>query len=143
MLGYDDISDDDVWEVGEVSVDTEEMIRFAEKYDPQSFHVNPEEAEDSIFGGLVASGLQILCLFWRLAYDDVISNIKNLGGNTLDIEFHKPLRPNETLTGKIVVVEKQDSTSRDDRGYVFIQWVAETTEGKSVMTVESRLIIER
>ena len=56
----------DVWlgefEVGDFYVsDTykvteEEIIEFAQKYDPQYFHTNPEQAKDSFFDGLASSG---------------------------------------------------------------------------------------
>ncbi|GIT68736.1 MAG: hypothetical protein Ct9H300mP26_4230 [Acidimicrobiales bacterium] len=32
------------------------MIDFATQFDPQPFHIDPQAAVDTIFGGLVASG---------------------------------------------------------------------------------------
>ena len=32
----------------------DEIIAFARKYDPQTFHIDPEAAKASLFGGLIA-----------------------------------------------------------------------------------------
>lgn len=41
----------------------EEIITFAQEFDPQYFHVDPKRAADSIFGGLCASGWHT-CAMW-------------------------------------------------------------------------------
>ena len=46
-------------EVGSVDVDKDEVIEFATRYDPQSFHIDEEAARQSIYGGLIASGMRI------------------------------------------------------------------------------------
>ncbi len=47
----------------------EEIIRFATKYDPQPFHVDPEAAKASIFGGLCASGWHTASVWMRKQRD--------------------------------------------------------------------------
>lgn len=42
------------------------IIRFAEKYDPQIFHMDPVAAKDSIFGALCASGWHTTAVWMRL-----------------------------------------------------------------------------
>jgi len=42
------------------------IIAFARQYDPQSFHVDPARAKESIFGGLVASGWHTASMVLRL-----------------------------------------------------------------------------
>ena len=41
---------------GPIAVTEAEVIAFAEKFDPQFFHIDPAAAKDSPFGGLIASG---------------------------------------------------------------------------------------
>ncbi|WP_028032622.1 MaoC family dehydratase [Chelativorans sp. J32] len=50
-------------ELGSHTFTADEIKRFAEKYDPQPFHLNEEEAERSIFGRLCASGWHT-CSMW-------------------------------------------------------------------------------
>ena len=45
----------------------EDIIRFAQKYDPQPFHTDPEAAKRSVFGGLCASGWHT-CAGWMKTY---------------------------------------------------------------------------
>ena len=62
---YEDI------EVGEerkskfLTITEKEIIDFAEKYDPQWFHSDPEESKKSSFKGLIASGIHVTAI-WRL-----------------------------------------------------------------------------
>ena len=46
-----------VHDLGSVVVDEQEVIAFARQFDPQPFHLDKERAEESVFGGLIASGL--------------------------------------------------------------------------------------
>lgn len=41
---------------GSVIVSEHELLAFAERYDPQTFHIDRELASHSIYGGLIASG---------------------------------------------------------------------------------------
>lgn len=54
------------------------IISFAEQFDPQLFHVDEAAAEESMFGGLVASGLHTLSLAIRLTIDSYLSEITNM-----------------------------------------------------------------
>ena len=55
MRHFEDIEVGETIEVGRHAVSREEIIRFAEQWDPQPFHIDEEAARDSIFGGLSAS----------------------------------------------------------------------------------------
>ena len=43
-------------------INDDEIISFATSYDPMFFHLNKNEAQDSIFKELVASGLHSICI---------------------------------------------------------------------------------
>ncbi len=45
-------------ELGTVHFSAESIIRYAEKFDPQPFHLSEEGAKNSVFDGLCASGWQ-------------------------------------------------------------------------------------
>lgn len=47
-----------VIELGSHSLEKDEILDFARKYDPMPFHVDDAAASKSIFGGLIASGWQ-------------------------------------------------------------------------------------
>ncbi|MBT9372482.1 MaoC family dehydratase [Rhizobium sp. CSW-27] len=50
-------------EAGTLEFSAEDIIRFAEKFDPQPFHLDPEAAKAFVFGGLCASGWHT-CAGW-------------------------------------------------------------------------------
>lgn len=55
-LHFEDIDVGLTRDCGSLTVTEAEIVAFGERYDPQPFHADPEAAEDSAFGGLVASG---------------------------------------------------------------------------------------
>jgi hypothetical protein len=75
MRYFEDFHVGDTFELGPLVVTEEEIISFAKQYDPQYFHIDPERAKDSIFGGLVASGWHTTALFMRMFVDDVLSKM--------------------------------------------------------------------
>ena len=48
------------------AVDQEQIVAFARQFDPQPFHLDAEAAQDSLFGGLVASGWHTAAMTMRL-----------------------------------------------------------------------------
>ena len=47
---------------GSYTVDKEELIDYAAKWDPQPFHVDEEAAKTSIYGGITASSLYTMAI---------------------------------------------------------------------------------
>ena len=50
----------------EVTITAEDIIAFATQFDPQPFHLDPEAAKRSFFGGLAASGWHTAAITMRL-----------------------------------------------------------------------------
>ncbi len=67
-------------EFGSVEVDEGQIISFAEEFDPQPFHTDPEAAVEGPFGGLTASGWHTTGLMMRLFADHYLSKVASLGG---------------------------------------------------------------
>jgi len=68
----------DIHEFGSIVVQEDEMIAFAQRFDPQPFHTDPEAAKESIFGGLIASGWYTSALMMRLYVDHYLSHVASL-----------------------------------------------------------------
>lgn len=56
-------------EIGSHLFDAEGIVRFASRYDTQVFHLDPEAAKDSLFGGHCASGWQTASVWMRKQRD--------------------------------------------------------------------------
>jgi acyl dehydratase len=63
----DDLNPGDVFTSPSFVLTEKDVIEFAEKYDPQPFHLDRDAAKASHFGGLVAGGFQTAALAWGLA----------------------------------------------------------------------------
>jgi len=66
MAYFEDIKTGDRRELGSFTFTAEDIIRFAEKFDPQPFHLSEEAGRKSIFGGLAASGWHVSAVYMKL-----------------------------------------------------------------------------
>jgi acyl dehydratase len=114
----EDFHPGEVIELGSRTVSAEEIIAFARQFDPQYFHTDPERARESPFGGLIASGWHSAAMFMRLMVDSFVSRMaESMGSPGVDgIRWLKPVRPGDTLKGRVTVVDIIPSKSRADRG---------------------------
>ncbi len=64
--------------LGTVHFSAESIIRYAEKFDPQPFHLSEEDARNSVFEGLCASGWQTSATWMRCFLDFWVKEIKRL-----------------------------------------------------------------
>jgi acyl dehydratase len=92
-----------------------ELIAFAERWDPQDFHVDPVAAGAGSFGDVIASGEQTLAIFQRLSVLAAEADWAVIAGTRLlDVRFLRPVRPDSTLSGG-VRVERTRHDRRPDR----------------------------
>ncbi|MEI8183847.1 MAG: MaoC family dehydratase, partial [Desulfomonile sp.] len=102
---FEDYVPGSVHEFGSIAVEEAEMINFARRFDPQPFHIDPEAAKQSIFGGLIASGWHTASLAMRLLVDHYISHVASLGSPGVDeLRWLKPVRPGDTLSVRITLL---------------------------------------
>jgi acyl dehydratase len=131
---FDDLKLGDRFKTPGVTLTDEAIIDFALKYDPQYFHMDREAAANSIFGGLVASGWQILALAFRLVFDSGLL-VHNLGGNATDeVRWTKTVKAMDTITVDAEVVELKALSSRPDRGMVKFKYNVMNQSGEVVTT---------
>jgi acyl dehydratase len=127
-----------VHEFGSIDVDQMEMIAFARRFDPQPFHTDPDAAEKSVFGGLIASGWYTASVTMRLMVDHFISHVASLGSPGVDeLRWLKPVRPGDTLSVRITVLEAQRSRSKPEQGFIRGLTEVLNQDGEVVMTMKS------
>lgn len=116
---FEDYAAGAVYEFGPARVDEQEMIEFARKYDPQSYHVDPEAARRSAFGGLIASGWFTAALTMRILVDRYISRVAGMGSPSAgEVRWLKPVRAGDELIVRVRILEARRSRSKPDRGVV-------------------------
>lgn len=144
MQYFEDFEIGDQRELGTYTVTEEEIIEFATQYDPQPFHVDPAAAEDSIFGGLIASGWHTGSICMRLLVDGLLSDVASMGARGVDdFRWHHPVRPGDQLTGYGEVVDRRASESDPRRGYVDYRSALDNQDGDTVLSMIGLLLFER
>lgn len=101
------------------TVQAEDIIEFAKKFDPQSFHVDAEAAKQSFFGALCASGWHTASMTMRMMCDAYLLDSASLGSPGVDeLRWKKPVFVGDTLTLKVTVLEQRPSRSRPELGSI-------------------------
>jgi acyl dehydratase len=141
---FEDFRPGETLELGSRTVSEADIIGFAREYDPQSFHIDPEAARQSTFGGLVASGWQSCVVFMRLLVDGMLKESSALASPGIDeIRWLKPVRPGDCLTAKITVIDATPSRSKPDRGLVRHACELTNQRGEVVMTMRALALFAR
>ena len=137
MIWWEDFKVGERSEMGRHTFGNDEIVAFARQFDPQPFHVDPEAAKASAFGGLIASGWHTCAVGMRLMVDQYIGRTVSLGSPGIeDIRWLKPVRAGDTLTYSRTVIESRASASRAGVGLVKHRWDAVNQSGETVLTME-------
>lgn len=141
---FEDIAVGETHEFGGRTVTKTEVIAFAEKYDPQPFHIDERAATESVFGELVASGWHTVCLLNRMLIDGFLRETANLGGRGADdLRWHRPLRPGTTVSGQLEVLSKSPSERHSDRGDITYRFTALDEQDRELVTMTADLLVGR
>jgi acyl dehydratase len=139
MRYWEDFAVGDVTELGEVEVTEEEIVAFAERYDPQPFHVDAAAAEDGPFGGLIASGWHTAALFMGLFVRGILLDSASMGSPGVEqLRWTAPVRPGDRLRARVTVTDAQPSSTNPMRGTVFTTSEVFNQDGVLVMTMQAR-----
>ncbi len=116
---FEDIDVGDVYEPDDrYEVTATEIVEFAERYDPQPFHLDEEAAAESLFGSLAASGWHTAAMCMRLLVDSVLDEA-SMGARGIDeLRWPRPVHPGDTLRIELEILEKRPSESRPEIGHV-------------------------
>ena len=138
-LTFEDFEPGQVYELGRKVVSDDEIIAFARQFDPQPFHLDPEAAKDSVFGGLIASGWHTGAMWMRLYVDSLLGGASGQGSSGIEaLRWLAPVRPGDTLSGRLIVLEVTSSESHPDRGTIRIRGEMVNQDGVTVMSMISR-----
>jgi acyl dehydratase len=125
----------------------EEIIRFARKYDPQPFHVNPEVAAQSAFGGIIASGWHTVAIWMKLAVASGAfrpgEGASGISPGFEDLRWLKPVRPGMTLFYSSEVAGNRALVSRPGWDLVTIHNEAREADGTVVMSFTGKVFAKR
>lgn len=141
---FEDFTPGDVIELGTYEMTESEIVDFGRRFDPQYFHVDPEAAVESPFGGLIASGWHTCSAWARLWIDSLLLEADSRGSPGMqEVRWLAPVRPGDSLTGTVEILDARPSSRHPDRGTVFIGCKMTNQHGRLVFTAHGRGLFGR
>ena len=142
-------------DLGAHTFTADDIKAFAEKYDPQPFHLDEAAAKDSLMGALCASG-------WHTASHYVGANIRNrlrveaaaaARGETIarwgpspgfqDLKWPQPVFAGDRVSYRQAIAAKVDLKSRPERGLAVFSGEGQNQKGELVFQVTGQILVPR
>jgi acyl dehydratase len=155
MKFFEDISIGERFEVGQHRFDAEGIKAFAQRYDPQPFHLDEAAAARSHFGALCASGWHTAAIWMRLMVDyqrraddkrlERGEAVAALGPSPgfRDLKWLKPVYVGDVVTYTTEVIAIRTSNSRPEWGLMTIRNTGVNQRGEPVISFVSVAFVER
>lgn len=141
--------------LGSYTFTRDEIISFAERFDPQPFHLDEEAARNSLFGGLCASGWHSASIWLKLVVETrerALSALRAAGEaaprigpspGIRDLKWLKPVFVGDTISYRSTIVEKKNSRSQPDYGLVISRHEGINQNDEPVISLQGSILIER
>ena len=133
----------DRFELGQFEVTREEVVEFAQKYDPFPFHVDDEAAKATVFGGIISSGWLTALVWLRLMHSHFLCYETVLGSpGHEEMLWPTPVRPGDRLSGTVEIKESRVSKSKPELGFVRYTATLTNQENDDVFVTTSTLMVK-
>jgi acyl dehydratase len=127
-----------------IAVTEQNIIAFAQEWDPQQFHLDAKAAETSIFKGLSASGWHTAAMSMKLF---ITGGLKLAGGSVGlgvdELRWPRPVRPGDVLQLETEILDVRASNSQPDRGIIRIRNVTTNQLDEVVQTFMAFVMVRR
>jgi acyl dehydratase len=144
QLAWEDFHPGRTFEHGPRRLPRDEMIAFATEFDPQPMHLDEAAARSSMMEGLSASGWYACCILMKMCADAFVLNSTSMGAPGIDeVKWLKPIRPDDALTLRAVVLDTRASNSRPEMGFVRFNFELFNAANERVMTLTTSLMLGR
>jgi acyl dehydratase len=142
-LYFNDLKTGDRFQSETFAVPVKEIIEFAEKFDPQKFHLNAKSAERSIFRGLVASGWHTAAMTMRLFVRTLNFAEGAIGLGVDELRWPNAVRPGDVLHVETEILETRLSRSKPDLGIIRLRNVTKNQRDEVVQTMTAHALVPR
>jgi acyl dehydratase len=154
-LFFEDREIGETFDLGTHTFTKESIIDFAQKYDPQPFHLDEAAAKASLFGALSASGWHtaanyIGCLVTTRQRASAQARAKGIAlaaygpsPGFKSLYWKKPVFVGDTVSYRSRLAEKVDLKSRPNRGLLILNSQGRNQHGEIVFGITSQILCER
>jgi acyl dehydratase len=138
---FEDITDGEQLGCRDVVLTREDIISFAEQFDPQPFHTDAAAARESVFGGLIASSLHVLsaCTLVVVEAQGDVAIVSGVGMD--EVRMFNPVRPGDTLSVDARWADLRRSRRKPDQGLAAIKCRVTNQDGDLVMVYGYRYLL--
>ena len=121
----------------------DELVDFAQAWDPEPFHVDPEAAARSPFGRLIASSSHLLALRTALVHRFPVRPVVIAGLGLDEVRFPTPLFVGDSVRLEARCLESRAS-SDPERGIVVMRgFLRRHEDGAQVLSFRETLLLAR
>lgn len=114
---FEDLVPGREFDLGVVDVREDEMLAFAERFDPQWYHLDPALAAAGPFGAVTASGWFTASLFMRAYVDTVLAHAAaDASPGVEELRWPSPVYAGDRLAGRLEVLDGKPSQARPGLG---------------------------
>jgi acyl dehydratase len=118
-LFFEDLTPGREFDLGVVEIDRDEMVAYAQRFDPQWYHVNADAARNSEYGGLIASGFYTVSLFMRAYVDHVLSRAAAAASPGLEeLRWRAAVYAGDKIAIRLDVLDSAPSVTKPGLGTV-------------------------
>ena len=122
-MKFDEFHVGQVIEAGPYVLAQDALLAFANDWDPQWFHTDPQAAAHGPHGGLIASGWQTCGIAMKLAADHMLAGSESFASPGLAyVKWTHPVRPGDALSLTATVLETRRSTSKPELAILRWRW---------------------
>lgn len=152
---FEDVRVGEVRDLGSHTFARDEIIGFAQQFDPQPFHLSEDAGRRSLFGGLAASGWHTAAIFIRHVVQSrhIHEAALRAAGKPIamwgpspgfrNLAWVKPVLMGDTISFRNKVIETRDLKSRSERGFVISQAEGRNQHGAIVYRFTGQMFVER
>jgi acyl dehydratase len=115
------------------TISAEEIVEFAQRYDPQPFHLETS-AGDHLLGGLSASGWQTAAVSMRLFIETMEVEGGIIGRAIDELRWPVAVHPGDELRVEIEILEARLSQSKPGYGLIRYRSLTKNQEDKVVQS---------
>jgi acyl dehydratase len=145
MQFWEDIETGRVIETDRLDIDAAGIKNFAEKFDPQPYHLDRDAAEASLFGGLCASGWHVSAMMMKLVSSELVKeNVCLVGSKKVPwLEWYRPVFEGDTISARATITDKTLDGEDADYGLIGFEIDVHNQNEKKVMALSAYLMIQR
>src|SRR5262249_23940832 len=144
MRAFEDFKVGDIAEFGPLEVTAADIKSFAARFDPQPMHLDEAATQNTVVGGMFASGLHTVCMLMRLFADSLLRDSTSMGSPGVEeVRYLARVRAGDRLALRVEVLGTRPSKSRPEMGLVNLRSHMVNAYGKAVIELTSAMMFGR